>query len=241
MIRRPRTFMNINFRSRSKERKHQSARKEHNTPARSRAGAMPSAPMAAAAPQRVVEVKHGKRKDITGRRRDGGVADGGDLHRNGRLAETPGCCRKAAGLDGDGGRSMFKNGKTTVMLLASAGGGGAPPPHRWQQALAASRKAKFDAMVAQRMRRKTRGVSNRQSRKPPSLRASSPGDPPGSACALGLRTIPSEAFAIGLKARVADTERLARCRDASPRVNCASSIWVCRTTRKASMGKPWRR
>ena len=176
---------------------------------------MPSAPDGAPSPQRVVEVKHGKRKvDIVVE----GAATVAWLMEE--IFTETGVLRKHQKLLCKGkqlvatetvdAQCMFKNGKTTVMLLARAGGGGAPPPPptAGQQALAASRKAKFDAMVAQRM---TPGEN-------------AGGGPPGESLEatvasrvvawrstgivgmreLGLRTIPSEAFAIGPKARVAD-------------------------------------
>ena len=105
----------------------------------------------------------------------------------------------------DGGRACaFKNGKTTVMLLASAGGGGAPPPPptAGQQALAASRKAKLEAMTTARATRRDASSSPEATVSSRVVAWRSTGivgmrD-------MGLEAIPSEAFAIGLKARVVD-------------------------------------
>ena len=126
--------------------------------------------MARRLPQRVVEVKHGKRKvDI--------VVEGaatvawlmeeiftetGVLLKHQKLL-----CKgkQLVSTETVDAQCMFKNGKTTVMLLASAGRRrAASSPTAGQQALAASRKAKFDAMVAQKddARRKRRGWSTRR-------------------------------------------------------------------------------
>jgi len=145
---------------------------------------MASAPDAAPSPHRVVEVKHGKRKvDIVVE----GAATVAWLMA--QIETETGVMRKHQKLLCKGkqlvatetvdAQCAFKNGKTTVMLLASAGGGGAPPPPptAGQQALAASRKAKLEAMTTARATRHRRP-------NPPCRRASSRGDPPGSwACA----------------------------------------------------------
>ena len=98
---------------------------------------MPSAPDGAPSPQRVVEVKHGKRKvDIVVE----GAATVAWLMD--QIETETGVMRKHQKLLCKGkqlvatetvdAQCAFKNGKTTVMLLASAGGGrrAAASPHR---------------------------------------------------------------------------------------------------------------
>ena len=177
--------------------------------ARPRAGGMASAPDAAPSPHRVVEVKHGKRKvDIVVE----GAATVAWLMD--QIETETGVMRKHQKLLCKGkqlvatetvdAQCAFKNGKTTVMLLASAGGGGAPPPPptAGQQALAASRKAKLEALTPARATRRDASSSPEATVSSRVVAWRSTGivgmrD-------MGLEAIPSEAFAIGLKARVVD-------------------------------------
>lgn len=170
---------------------------------------MASAPDAAPSPHRVVEVKHGKRKvDIVVE----GAATVAWLMD--QIETETGVMRKHQKLLCKGkqlvatetvdAQCAFKNGKTTVMLLASAGGGGAPPPPptAGQQALAASRKAKLEAMTTARATRRDASSSPEATVSSRVVAWRSTGivgmrD-------MGLEAIPSEAFAIGLKARVVD-------------------------------------
>ena len=170
---------------------------------------MASAPDAAPSPHRVVEVKHGKRKvDIVVE----GAATVAWLMD--QIETETGVMRKHQKLLCKGkqlvatetvdAQCAFKNGKTTVMLLASAGGGGAPPPPptAGQQALAASRKAKLEAMTTARATRRDASSSPEATVSSRVVAWRSTGIV--GMRELGLRTIPSEAFAIGPKARVAD-------------------------------------
>lgn len=179
---------------------------------------MASAPDAAPSPHRVVEVKHGKRKvDIVVE----GAATVAWLMD--QIETETGVMRKHQKLLCKGkqlvatetvdAQCAFKNGKTTVMLLASAGGGGAPPPPptAGQQALAASRKAKLEAMTTAKMTARRDASIDDASTKTRSLEATvlsrvSNWRSTGIVGMrdLGLKAIPSEAFAIGPKARVVD-------------------------------------
>ena len=176
---------------------------------------MASAPDAAQPPRRVVEVKHGKRKvDILVE----GAATVAWLMSE--IETETGVMRKHQKLLCKGkplvaaetvdAQCVFKNGKATVMLLASAGGGGAPPPPptAGQQALAASRKAKLDAMASARATRPPAAAADGGR---PSLEATVASRVAAwrstgivGMRALGLTAIPSEAFAIGSNARAAD-------------------------------------
>ena len=175
-------------------------------------GAMASAPDATPPPQRVVEVKHGKRKVAIVVEGAATVAwlmeaiesETGVMRKHQKLLCKGKPLVAAETVDA---QCAFKNGKATVMLLASAGGGGAPPPPptAGQQALAASRKSKLDEMVNRRL---TRPSPPRPS---PSLEDSVKSRVSAWRSTgivgmreMGLRTIPSEAFAVGPKARVAD-------------------------------------
>ena len=179
---------------------------------------MASAPDAAPSPHRVVEVKHGKRKvDIVVE----GAATVAWLMD--QIETETGVMRKHQKLLCKGkqlvatetvdAQCAFKNGKTTVMLLASAGGGGAPPPPptAGQQALAASRKAKLEAMTTAKMTARRDASIDDASPKTRSLEATVSSRVSNWRSTgivgmrdLGLEAIPIKAFAIGPKARVVD-------------------------------------